>query len=139
MDSIVSKFTVFFEEPFWVGIFERHAGAKYEVCKVIFGPEPKDYTVYDFMVKNQKHLKFSPGVEADRTDKNCTNPKRMQREIKKQVANAGIGTKAQQALKLQHDQTKTERKIRSKEMKEAEKERMFQMKQQKRKEKHRGH
>ncbi|MHC1723589.1 MAG: YjdF family protein [Aminipila sp.] len=139
MSNIVSKFTVFFEEPFWVGIFEREEGSKYEVCKVTFGPEPKDYGIYDFMQKNQNNLKFSPGVETGRMDKKCINPKRMQREIKKQVNDAGIGTKAQQALKLQHEQMKTERKIRSKEQKEAEKERMFQLKQEKRKEKHRGH
>ena len=139
MSNIVSKFTVFFEEPFWVGLFEREDGSKYEVCKVTFGPEPKDYVVYDFMLKNQDNLRFSPGVETGRNDKKCINPKRMQRDIKKQVSDAGIGTKAQQALKLQHEQMKTERKIRSKEQKEAEKQRMFELKQEKRKEKHRGH
>lgn len=139
MSNIVSKFTVFFEEPFWVGLFEREEGSKYEVCKVTFGPEPKDYVVYEFMLKNQDNLMFSPGVETGGTDKKCINPKRMQREIKKQVSDAGIGTKAQQALKLQHEQMKTERKIRSKEQKEAEKQRMFELKQEKRKEKHRGH
>nr|WP_315024996.1 YjdF family protein [uncultured Aminipila sp.] len=139
MSNIVSKFTVFFEEPFWVGLFEREEGSKYEVCKVTFGPEPKDYVVYDFMLKNQDNLKFSPGVKTSRISQKCINPKRMQREIKKQVSNAGIGTKAQQALKLQHEQIKTERKFRSKEQKEAEKQRMFELKQEKRKGKHRGH
>lgn len=139
MSTIVSKFTVFFEEPFWVGLFEREEDSKYEVCKVTFGPEPKEYIVYDFMLKNQEKLKFSPDVETHRSNKKCVNPKRMQREIKKQVSDAGIGTKAQQALKLQQEQMKTERKIRSKEQRDAEKERMFELKQQKRKEKHRGH
>ncbi len=56
-------------------------------------------------------------------------------EVWKQVQNAGIGTKSQQALKLQQEQLKTERKILSREQREAEKERQFERKQKKRKEK----
>ena len=67
------------------------------------------------------------------------NPKRMQREARKQMQNTGIGTKSQQALKLQQEQNKQKRKIRSKEKKEAEELRMFEMKQQKKREKHKGH
>ena len=40
--------------------------------------------------------------------------KRMQREAKKQMQETGIGTKSQQALKLQQEQNKLERKVRSK-------------------------
>ena len=58
--------------------------------------------------------------------------------MRKQVQNIGIGTKSQQALKLQQEQLKTERKIVSREQREAEKQRQFELKQQKRKEKHRG-
>ncbi len=67
------------------------------------------------------------------------NPKRMQREAKHQLEQTGIGTRSQQALKLQHEQIKVERKVISREMKEAEKQRRFEQKQQKRKEKHKGH
>ena len=66
------------------------------------------------------------------------NPKRVQREVQKQVQNTGIGTRSQQALKLQQEQLKTERKAVSREQREAEKQRQFELKQQKRKEKHRG-
>ena len=66
------------------------------------------------------------------------NLKRIQREVRKQVQNTGIGTKSQQALELQQEQLKTERKTVSREQREAEKQRQFELKQQKRKEKHRG-
>ena len=66
------------------------------------------------------------------------NPKRKQREARKQSQVSGIGTKSQQALQLQREENKLERKIISREMKEAEKQRQFELKQQKRKEKHRG-
>lgn len=55
--------------------------------------------------------------------------------MRKLVQNTGIGTKSQQALKLQQEQLKTERKTVNR---EAEKQRQFELKQQKRKEKHRG-
>lgn len=37
-----------FEAPFWIGVYERFDEGYYEVCKITFGSEPKDYEVYDF-------------------------------------------------------------------------------------------
>ena len=90
MDKVSGKLTVFFEDPFWVGIFERIEDGRLSVAKVTFGAEPKDYEV-------------------------------------------------QQALKLQQEQNKHERKERSREKKEADELRMFELKQQKKREKHKGH
>lgn len=139
MEKTTSKLTVFFEEPFWVGICEREFDGKYEVCKITFGAEPKDYEVYEFMLGNYYRLRFSPSLEAQTIAEKRINPKRMLREINKQLQSTGIGTKAQQVLKLQQEQGKLERKTRSREQREAEKERQFQLRQEKRKEKHRGH
>ena len=83
-------------------------------------------------------MKFSLAVDTVVKDIE-RNPKMMQREARKQMQKTGIGTKSQQALKLQQEQNKQERKIRSKEKKEAEELRMFEMKQQKKREKHKGH
>ena len=104
MDKVSGRLTVFFEEPFWIGVFERISEGKLSVCKVTFGAEPKDYEIYDFVLKNYYRLKFS----------------------------------SQQALKLQQELLKTERKAVSREQREAEKQRQFELKRQKRKEKHRG-
>ena len=62
----------------------------------------------------------------------------MQRDAKKQMWEQGIGTKSQQALKLLHEQNKQERKVQSREQKRAEAERLLELKQQKKREKHRG-
>ena len=137
MDKVSGKLTVFFEAPFWVGVFERVSDGKLSVCKVTFGAEPKDYEVYDFVRKNYYRLRFSPAMATD-VKEAVRNPKRVQREVRKQVQNTGIGTKSQQALKLQQEQLKTERKIVGWEQREAEKQRQFELKQQKRKAKHRG-
>ena len=138
MDKVNGKLTVYFEEPFWVGVFERIEDGKLSVAKVTFGAEPKDYEVQEYIRKYYSSLKFSPAVDTVVKDIK-RNPKRMQREAKKQMQETGIGTKSQQALKLQQEQNKQERKVRSREKKEADELRMFELKQQKKGEKHRGH
>ena len=138
MDKASGKLTVYFEEPFWVGVFERIEDGKLSVAKVTFGAEPKDYEVQEYIPKYYFSLKFSPAVETVVKDIK-RNPKRMQREAKKQTKETGIGTKSQQALKLQQEQNNQERKERSRKKKEAEEQQMFELKQQKKREKHKGH
>ena len=116
MDKVSGKLTVYFEEPFWVGIFERIEDGKLSVAKVTFGAEPKDYEVQEYVQKYYFSLKFSPAVDTVVKDIK-RNPKRMQREAKKQMQEIGIGTKSQRALKLQQEQNKQERKVRSQEKK----------------------
>ena len=89
-------------------------------------------------MKNWNNLKFSPPIKSEMTEERKINPKRMQREINTQLKDKGMGTKAQQALKLQHEQNKIERKNKSREQKEAEKERQYALRQEKKKAKHKG-
>ena len=138
MDKVSGKLTVYFEEPFWVGIFERIEDGKLSVAKVTFGAEPKDYEVQEYVQKYYFSLKFSPAVDTV-VKETKRNPKRIQREAKKQMQETGIGTKSQQALKLQQEQNKQERKVRSREKREEDQLRMFELKQQKKREKHKGH
>lgn len=133
-----ARLTVLFEAPFWVGLYERWDQGCYTVCKITFGAEPKDYDVYDFLLSNWHRLVFSPSLASAQESHRRINPKRMQREIHAQVKNKGIGTKAQQALKLQQEANKAQRVQRSKEQREAEKERQFALRQAKKKAKHKG-
>lgn len=139
MSSIKAMCTVFFEEPFWVGIYEREDDNRYQVCKIIFGNEPKGQEVYEFMLKNWTKLKFSSSIEENSIVEKKINPKKMQRAIKKQLENIGIGTKAQQTLKLQQEQNKSERKSKARTKKEVDAEQKFESRQEKRKQKHKGH
>ena len=63
MDIVSGKLTVYFEEPFWVGVFGRIEDGKLSVAKVTFGAEPKDYEVQEYIQKCYSRLKFSPAVE----------------------------------------------------------------------------
>ena len=110
MKTIKCKLTVYFAEPFWVGVFERICDGKLSVAKVTFGAEPKDYDIQEFVLKHYYDLQFSPAVETI-VKKDKKNPKRVLRDVKKQLQNNGIGTKSQQALKLQHELKKEEYKI----------------------------
>ena len=130
--------TVFFEDPFWVGVFERRIGKKLSVCKVTFGAEPKDCEVLEFVLNHYYELSFSPAITVE-SRQTADNPKRRQREARKQMEQSGISTKSQEALRLQREEMKTERRQTSREEREEEEARRFELKQMKRKEKQMGH
>jgi hypothetical protein len=137
MVKLESRFTVLYEEPFWIGVSERLENGKLTVAKHVFGAEPSMAEIYEFVLDHSYYLKYSPPVDAD-MKKEHKNPKRRQREAHKMVAQKGIGTKSQQALQMQREENKIERKQISKDQKEAEKQRRFEMKRQKKRAKHRG-
>lgn len=133
--------TVLFNDPFWIGVFEVTEDNEYKVCKVTFGAEPKDEETYELILKKFHSLIFSFPLVYDKTKfiEKRRNPKRLQRMIKREVSGKGIGTKAQMAISLQHEQCKIERKKKSKEQKEEEEQRKLLIRKKKRLEKHRGH
>ena len=140
METIKACFTVYFDDPFWVGIYERVYNNKLEVCKVTFGAEPKDYEVYQFLLQNTYNLKFSTPIENDiKNILTISNPKRLRRKIEKQLNTCiRVGTKSQQALKLQREANKIVSKRKTREQIEVEKQREFELRQQKKKDKHKG-
>lgn len=133
-----SRLTVYFNGAVWIGVYERILDGQLEACKIVFGAEPKDYEVYQFLLQNWKSLRFSPPVAIQKKTESRINPKRMQRIIKKQLESNGTGTKSRQAVKLQKEENKIIHKDKSRRQKAEEKQRHFELKQQKRKEKHRG-
>lgn len=137
METGYARLTVYFEDPFWVGLFERGGGGTWEVCKITFGPEPKDYEVYAFLLENHRRLQFSPSMKAGKEAELSVNPKRRQRQIKRQLERPGCSTRSQQALAAQRKQAAKRRRTR--EEREAEQARQFALRQEKRREKHKGH
>lgn len=138
MEDVCGKLTVFFEDPFWVGVFERIEGDRLSACKVTFGGEPKDYEVLAYVLDHYHELRFSDPVSHEERER-ADSPKRRQRAAAREMQSVGVGTRSQQALQAQRELMKTERKIVSKEEREAEEQRRFELKQQKKKEKKRGH
>ena len=160
--------TLFHDGQFYVGIFELREGMQLSSCRVVFGAEPKDGEIMDFLNRDFRRLSFSPKVKEERKPL-PVNPKRLQREIARQVSSIVTGTKSQQALQLQREQNKLIRQEKedeqkdvdrledrgltalfysligkidekmTKEQKEAEKRAAFALRQEKKKEKRRGH
>ena len=103
MSESCSTLTVYFEDPFWVGIYERQNAGKLEVCKIVYGPEPKIYEVYEHLLTNWYRFSFSPPVDAESSTARALNPKRLQRQVKR------AGTMSVPAPETLHDQHKDKR------------------------------
>lgn len=133
------KLTVYFQDPFWVGVFEKFEGDKLSVARVVFGSEPKDYEIYEYILRNYNVLKFSISLQVEKEIVKLINPKRLQRKLKKEIQDKGVGTKAQEVMKLQYETQKEERRHRRKEYRKEIEEEKFIKKQEKKKQKKKGH
>ncbi len=138
MEKAAVKLTVYFEEPFWYGIYELSAGERLWAARIVFGAEPKIYEVYEYYLHNWNRLSFGTPAAVEEKPEKRLNPKRRMRLSRKETESKGTGTKAQQALKLSREEGKEAARQRSRLDKEREKERLFLLKQQRKKEKHRG-
>lgn len=134
-----ATFTVFFEAPFWKGIYEREENNKISVAIVIFGAEPKDIEIMQFINTHFQSLRFTKSLQIQQKIKVIQNYKRLQRNIKKQTEQKGISTKSQQALQQQRELLKTEKKQKYKMKKKLLQQQQFEMKQRKKKQKKKGH
>ena len=139
MECGYARLTVWFADPFWVGVYEREAEGRLEVCRHTFGAEPKDGEVWQWLLSAWRGLDFSPAVEAPRRPSGRENPKRVRRQARNRPEKTGVGTKAQQALQLQREARRAERAQRHRQRDAAEEERRFRLRQEKKKEKRRGH
>lgn len=137
MSNVYGVLTVFFENPFWVGVFERIENGGLRAAKVTFGARPKDSEIYEFVLKNYSKLSFSPQVEG-LVVKKALNPKRIRRDAGRLVRCSGTGTKSQQALAAQREWNKLEKAETRRENKRLKSETAFAQKQLKKKEKHKG-
>jgi hypothetical protein len=79
------KLEVFFEDPFWVGLFSRAEGDGTQYCRVVFGGEPSDIQIYHYFLHNFRSLQFSDIVPAVAEKTEIRNPKRRQSAVSRQM------------------------------------------------------
>lgn len=134
--------TIFFDKRYWVGTFERTDKEGYAVVRHIFGAEPADPEVYEFVLNHYQALKFGEPKEFTLEIKRM-NPKRVQREVRREMERIKETTKpstfAQDYMREELEKKKLQKKHQSSAEKQARKEEQFALKQLKKKEKHRGH
>jgi len=78
------KATIFFDKRYWVGTFERTDKEGYAVARHIFGGEPSDPEVYEFVLTHYLELKFGEPKRFTLEIKRM-NPKRVQREVRREM------------------------------------------------------
>ena len=139
MECDCARLTVCFEAPFWVAVYEREEAGRLTVCRQVFGAEPRDGEVYQWLLASWRTLAFSPAVALERREAGRLSPKRAQRQARAAAEQRGVGTRAQHALQLQREERKQARQAQSRRRDAAEAERKFQLRREKKKEKRRGH
>ena len=114
--SISAQFTLFFDGRFWVGVLELHErrsgaeandqGGTVRAARHVFGAEPSDVELYDFLLTHGGALidraAACPPVPASRSAGSSSasrpSPKRAARQAAKEAARARPSTAAQAAL-----------------------------------------
>lgn len=138
----IIKATIFFEKRFWVGTFERTDKDGYAVARHIFGGEPSDPEIHEFVLNHYHELKFGELKEVS-IQIHRMNPKRIQREVRREMEKMKESTKpstlAQDYMREEIEKKKKEKKSLSSAEKQARNDEQFAIKQEKRKAKHRGH
>lgn len=83
MNQTSLSFTVFFEDPFWIGLFEYRENQLLYWKRVVFGSEPSEQLVYAWLKSFWYSISFQKPVECVQQKVHHRNPKRIQREARK--------------------------------------------------------
>jgi hypothetical protein len=131
--------TVHFEDPFWVGLFEREDAEGYAAARVVFGAEPSDREVHVLVLSRCTRLVFTApdGLQTRRPAR--LSHKRAQREAARAMERVGTSTRAQEAMRVALEARKTISAQRRRAEAIADAERRRQLRIAKRKKRHRGH
>ena len=139
---ITIKATILLEKSLWVGIFERTDKKGYAVARKIFGGEPSDIELYDFVLNNYQELKFGEPREFQLEIRRM-NPKRLQREVRREVERIKCNTKpstlAQDYMREEIEKGKKEKKQLSASKREERSAKQFLLRQKKKRKKRRGY
>lgn len=133
------KCTVYFEDPYWVGVFERADENGCSVARFVFGGEPTEAELLQFVLSNFHTLCFSQPAAYQKMEEQEAGFKRRQRQARQQMRQQGIGTYAQRALQAEYERVKQAHQEESREDREAHEREKFLLRQARKKEKHRGH
>ncbi len=136
------KATIFLDKRLWVGTFERTDREGYAIARHVFGSEPSDQEVYEFVLSHYYTLRFGEAKEVTLQIQRM-NPKRVQREVRREMERLKETTKpstlAQDYMREELEKQKKEKKSITSAQKEARKEEQFLLRQEKKKQRHRGH
>lgn len=110
------KLTIYFDDQFWVGVVEEASDSGLKAVKHIFGPEPHDSEVLWFINHTMVNLFLTSNpLACDALPKPmASNPKRLARQVAKEMRLKGISTFSQEAIKEDLKSRKIERQLQAK-------------------------
>ncbi len=133
--------TIYYDGQFWVGVIEIQEKGRLKAYRYVFGTEPSDTEVLEFVnyrlyavITKSTQL----GIKEKRGVNKRINPKRLQRQVAKQMKQKGISTQAQEAIKEDIKRRKMEGKKLKKQRDADFKQKQWEIKKQKAKKKHKG-
>lgn len=149
---MAAVFTVYFQAPFWVGVFESEESGHLLVARQVFGAEPTNPELLDFMlyrfaflpraaialVAHREAPSESSLARSGERSAKARNPKRALRDAARERA-APPSTKAQAALAAAREEAGAVRRSLSRDEREAAAARRYLLRAQKRKRKKAGH
>ena len=91
--SVSSTLTVYHDGQFWVGLAEHVEDGRYGVARLVFGAEPSNEEILQFVVGKWKRLTFF-GDDPTEAAKPAKSPKRRAREAAKALKQPAMSTKA---------------------------------------------
>jgi hypothetical protein len=135
------RLTILFDHPYWIGLLEDERDGCLYAARHIFGSEPSDQQVYEFVLREASEMfrRMTSGVPLMFSDNHPVGYKRMMREARRATEERGLSTQAQAAIKQQIEANKQVRQQISRAERSAERQRKREIAVQKAKAKHRGH
>jgi hypothetical protein len=137
-----ATFTVYFEGPFWVGLLESEEGGRLVVARHVYGAEPTNAELLRFMLYEYHLMPRSAVSIADapsgRSGPSRPSPKRAIREARKAMLR-GPSSRSREALSSALEASKGESEAERRVRERADEERLFALRAERKKERHRGH
>jgi hypothetical protein len=98
----MNTLTVYFDDPWWVGVITCEEAGTLRVYRHVFGSEPSGEEILAFVLRDFLPLtsRSVAGIDGGTEEPLRRNPKRAAREAARLTAERGISTKAQEALRV---------------------------------------
>lgn len=139
-----TEFTLYFDGQFWVGVIERHEADRVRAVRIVFGAQPSDAELYEFLLTHANALLCRLDEAAWASDigqhqATHHNPKRAQRQASHLARRALPSTASQAAIQAERERTAQERASMTRQKKRQKAEEKRQLARLKAKARHRGH
>ena len=136
--------SVFFDAPFWVGVFEIVSGGEVRATRVVLGSEPTGAELHAFLLRQGVPLleqaEAAPPVPVGTRQVKRPNPKRAAKLAARAAREVGVRrTASQEAMRLALEARKKEAATRRKAEEQSKREHRREVARRKRLQRRRGH